>query len=331
MKLSVHLVTWNGEKYISLLFDSLKKQTFKDWKLVILDNASGDNTVEKIKVELQDFPFEHELIINSENRGFAGGHTQLYKSCTNNYFLIINQDLYLEGDCIEKMVKFMDEHSDAAALAPRVMKWDFIENRFTHIVDSLGLEIFRSRRVVEINEGEEYQDKHKESDFVFGVSGAIVLFRKEAIDAVGFLDESFQSYKEDVDLAFRLNSAGWKSVVLYDAVAYHDRSAAGPKERGDWSAVENKQKQSVWVKYHSYKNHLMTLYKNEYWQNFLLDFLWILWYELKKLAYFVVFDRRVLRGLGEIWRLRKELRDKRREIRDKRKVGWREMRKIFYE
>ncbi|MBI4993169.1 MAG: glycosyltransferase family 2 protein [Candidatus Magasanikbacteria bacterium] len=342
MKLSLHLVTWNGAKYIPMLFDSLKKQTFKDWKLVILDNASSDNTVEKIKTELQDFPFEHELIINGENKGFAGGHTQLYKSCTSNYFLIINQDLYLEGDCIEKMVKFMDENFGVAAVSPRLMRWDFsadiddadkLKQGFTDQIDSLGLHLFRNRRVVESHTGE-FWSTYKLTNLqtytpeVFGVSGAIVLFRKKAIDEIGFLDESFQSYKEDVDLAFRLNSAGWKSAVLYGAVAYHDRSAAGPKEHGDRSAIENKKKQSELVKYHSYKNHLMTLYKNEYWQNFLLDFPWILWYELKKLVYFILFDRKVLKGLMEIWRLRKALRDKRYEIRDRRKIGWREIRKI---
>ena len=346
MKISVHLVTWNGEKYIPLLFDSLKKQTFKDWKLVILDNASTDNTVEKIKIELQDFPFKHELIINSENKGFAGGHTQLYENCEGDYFLIINQDLYLNSDCIEKMVGFMDGHQEVAALAPRTMKWDYeslahksattnihesIEKSFTDQIDSLGLRVLRNRRVIELHTGELWSTcklAHLQTCAlnVFGVSGAIVLFRKKGIDEIGFLDESFQSYKEDVDLAFRLNSAGWKSVVLYDAIAYHDRSAAGPKNLSDMTAIENKKKQSEWVKYHSYKNHLMTLYKNEYWQNFLLDLPWILWYEFKKLVYFILFDRKVLKGLGEIWRMRKELRDRRYEIRDKRKIGWMEMR-----
>ena len=51
MKLSVQLVAWNGGKYIPYLFDSLRKQTFSDWQLIILDNASSDDTLEKIKTE----------------------------------------------------------------------------------------------------------------------------------------------------------------------------------------------------------------------------------------------------------------------------------------
>lgn len=331
MKLSIHLVTWNGAKYIPFLFDSLKKQTFRDWKLIILDNASSDDTVEKIKTELQDFSFEHELIVNSENKGFAGGHNQLYESCKQDYFLIINQDLYLNSDCIEKMVKFMDEHEEVAALAPRTMRWNFIEKSFTDYVDSLGLKVLRNRRVIECYAGEDWckisaQVLKCSSVEVLGVSGAIVLFRKKAIDEIGFLDESFQSYKEDVDLAFRLNSAGWKSAVLYDTAAYHDRSAAGSKDLKDSTAFENKKKQSEWVKYHSYKNHLMTLYKNEYWQNFLLDFPWIVWYEIKKLVYFLLFDRKVLKGLWEVWKIRGQVKSGKLKVKSLRRIDWREMR-----
>lgn len=326
MKLSVHLVTWNGAKYIPSLFESLRQQTFKDWKLCIWDNNSSDDTVAEIKKELENFPFEYKIIEHKENIGFAGGHKQLYDICGAEYFLIINQDLYLNNDCMEKMIKFVSEHNDVSALAPSTMKWDFAENKFTNVVDSLGLKVYRNRRVVEIGEGEEYHEKNKEFDYVFGLSGAIILFRKKVIDEIGFLDESFESYKEDVDLAFRLNSFGAKAAILYSAVAYHDRSGGGFKHKDDISSVKNKFAQKPWVRYHSYKNHIMTIYKNEYWQNLTIDFFAIIWYELKKLGYFILFDMAVLKGLGVIWDHRKELKTKRKEITSKRKLTWREMR-----
>ena len=115
--------------------------------------------------------------------------------------------------------------------------------------------------------------------------------------------------------------------MLLDTVEYHDRAGAGPREMDDASAVINKKNQSEWVKYHSYKNHLMTLYKNEYWQNFLLDFFQIVWYELKKFEWFLLFDRHILVGLREIWQNRSELKKRRIEIKAKRKVNWGEIRK----
>jgi hypothetical protein len=71
----------------------------------------------------------------------------------------------------------------------------------------------------------------------------------------------------------------------------------------------------------------MTIYKNEYWQNFILDFPFILWYELKKWLWFLLFDWQVLKGHREIWKARKILKKKRRAIINKRKVSWKEMRK----
>lgn len=333
-KLVVNLVTWNGAKYMPFLFDSLRKQTFTDWTLFVLDNNSNDNTLELIKKELNTFPVQYKIITNKENRGFAGGHNQAFKESDAEYVLLLNQDMYLAPDCLEKIVMFLDQHPEAAAVSPRLMKWNFAEKVFTEQIDALGLKIYRNRRVVEQYTQQNWQELKKKfsSDVlpVFGVSGALPAFRMSAIHSVAYadgsiFDESYHSYKEDVDLAFRLIANGQKSYVLLDAVAYHDRSAAGPKEADDVSALTNKKKQSEWVKYHSYKNHLMTLYKNEYWQNFTLDFPWILWYELKKFVYFLLFDRQVLGGLKEVFN--KDLGQKRRLIKSLRKINWQEMRK----
>jgi GT2 family glycosyltransferase len=290
-KLTVNLVVWNGAKYMPFLFDSLKKQTYKDWTLFVLDNNSSDNSLELIKKELNTFPVQYKIIENKENRGFAGGHNQIFKQ------------------------------SD-------------LQKSFTNQVDALGLKIYHSRRVVEQYTQQNWQElKNKFSSVelpVFGVSGALPVFRTSAIKKVayadgGIFDESYHSYKEDVDLAYRLVVAGYKSFVLLDAAAYHDRSAAGPQQSDDVSAMDNKKKQSELVKYHSYKNHLATLYKNEYWQNLILDFPWILWYELKKFAYFLLFDRKVLGGLkdlfGQDWAKKRQL------IKSLRQIGCQEIRK----
>ncbi|MFH1947261.1 MAG: glycosyltransferase family 2 protein [Candidatus Magasanikbacteria bacterium] len=348
MKLNVHLVVWNGGKYIPFLFDSLKKQSFTDWKLFILDNGSTDKTVSEIKKQIIDFPVEVELIENKENLGFAKGHNTLVESrkskVKSQYILLVNQDMYLEEDCLEKMVKFMNENQDCAVVSPRLMKWDFggmqnaerrMQNSFTNKIDSLGLKVLRSRRVIEKYTGKDWDEKKSRLELshrtqgqtmeVFGVSGAIPLFRRSVIEEVGLFDESFVSYKEDVDLAFRLCSAGYKAFVLLDAVAYHDRSAEGVEKMSG----KNKKNQSDLVKYYSYRNHLITILKNEYWQNYLLDFFFIEWYELKKFVWFLLFDRGVLRGLRDIIKISEDLKIKRLKIKKLRKVSWREMRKWF--
>ncbi|MDD4476907.1 MAG: glycosyltransferase family 2 protein [Patescibacteria group bacterium] len=343
MKLTVHLVAWNGAKYIPYLFDSLRKQSLRDWFLLIIDNNSQDGTAELIKKELvgsAERPFEYRLEENKENSGFAAGHNRAFRETDSEYFLLLNQDMYLAADCLEKTVKFLDEHPETASVSPRLMKWNFaeiqnngLEKSFSNQIDALGLKVFRNRRVIEQFTGQDWNNVSEEEPIeVFGVSGAFPMYRRSIIKNVlfdngQFLDESYHSYKEDVDLAYRLAVAGFKSYVLPNIVAYHDRSAAGPKEQNDASAIANKKKQSELVKYHSYKNHLMTLYKNEYWQNFVLDFPWIFWYELKKAIYFLLFDRKTFFGLKEILQNKKDLREKRIKIKNTRKIGWIKIRK----
>lgn len=334
MKLSIQLVTWNGAKYIPLLFKSLREQTSKDWFLFVWDNNSSDNTVELIKNEVNKLGVQYKIVENKENLGFAGGHNAVFKITESEYILLLNQDIYLPPDCLEKLVNFMDARPEAAAVSPRLMKWDFANGEFTNTIDTLGLKVFKNRRVVDWKAGEEWSRDFAAPLQVFGISGAMPMYRRSALEAVAFFngdffDVDYHSYKEDVDLAYRLASAGFKSYVLPDAMAYHDRAGAGPKTMDDAAALANKKTQSAWVKYHSYKNHLMTLYKNEYWQNFLLDFFCILWYEVKKFAYFLLLDRGVLAGLKEIWIMRKELREKRKWIIKKRKIVWKDARKQF--
>lgn len=344
-KLSVHLITWNGVKYVPYLFDSLRNQSFKDWQLLIIDNNSQDGMVQAMKKELANFPVRHDMVENKTNLGFAGGHNLAFKKTDTEYFLMLNQDMYLAPDCLEKIVQFLDAHPGCAAVSPRLMKWNFAEAEkslqasFTNQIDTLGLKVFRSRRVVEQYVQESWdiigkQLENSEALKVFGVSGALPAFRRSSVQGVlyqdgSIFDESYHSYKEDVDLAYRLAASGREAYVLLEAVAYHDRSAAGPKEASDIAASANKKTQSEGVKYHSYKNHLMTLYKNEYWQNLMLDFPWVLWYELKKLVYFLILDRKVLAGLKEIWKLRNELKQKRRLIKNFRELKWKEVRKLW--
>lgn len=340
-KLSVHLVTWNGAKYFPYLFASLKNQTYRDWHLYIWDNASDSSADIAMLEKLADtLPVPWRGTFHDTNLGFAGGHNEVYFRTNEEYFVLLNQDLYVAPDCLEKLVVFMDAHPDAAAASPRLMKWDVnaseLQQSFTNTVDSLGLRVWRNRRVTELGAGEIWDatsaTKIPAAREVFGVSGTLPIFRRTAIQAVQFrpdqfFDNLYQSYKEDVDLAWRLQSAGYQAFVLENAVAYHDRSAAGPRELSDTAAARNKTTQASWVQYHSYKNHLMTLYKNERWQNFLLDFPWILWYELKKFGWLLLFAPGVLKGLGDIWRNRHKLEIKNKLIQSKRKTSWSGLRK----
>jgi GT2 family glycosyltransferase len=341
-KVTVQLVSWNGAKYIPYLLSSLAGQTYKDFQLLVWDNHSTDGTVSAIQEATKNFPVPVTITESEENLGFAKGHNRLYAKNTSPYILLLNQDMYLTPTCIEELVAGMENHPEAAAVTPRLMRWDFariaekdLASSLSHDIDAIGLRVLRNRRVVEQFTKEPWVlakavlPPHEIS--VFGVSGAFPLYRRSALEAVAyadgtFFDESYVAYKEDVDLAYRLQSAGFSAFVLLDCIAYHDRAGAGARQLTDLAALINKQDQSRYVAFHSYKNHLRTLFKNEYWQNALLDFPYIMWYEIKKFVYFLFFDKSVLKGLGQVILGCRDMCSKRLYSRRHTKVSWRVMR-----
>jgi GT2 family glycosyltransferase len=90
-----------------------------------------------------------------------------------------------------------------------------------------------------------------------------------------FFDEDFFSYKEDVDLSYRLRWAGWQIWVVGGAVAYHDRNASSNEDLSLNEKVTHRKKKSKMVNYNSYKNQWYLLIKNLTWQNCLLNLPWV--------------------------------------------------------
>lgn len=360
-KLSINLVVHNEEQYLPFLLSSLKRQTFKDWGLTCIDNASTDKTVETIRKEFEGTNFRYRIIKNEKNIGFVGGHNQAFELADTPYILLQNADMYLMPNVLEEMINFLDNHFNTAAVAPRLMRWDFervnasrmngsdminsAEDGFTSLIDSIGIKLFRNRRALEWLTKQEWvkdsEDKDvrrlygKSAQEVFGISGALAVYRKEILNQVlmpdkKLFDTTYHTYKEDLDLAYRLQNAGCLSYVLLNTVAYHDRSSAGPKKSSNWAAVKNKKQQSFFTRFHSYKNHIKTLYKNEYWQNFLLDFPFVFWYEFKKLFYLLLTNPAVIiYGWLEIIKNFYYMNSARKSILKTRKMYWKGIRRWF--
>ncbi|MEK7532420.1 MAG: glycosyltransferase [Patescibacteria group bacterium] len=335
MKLSVQLVTWNGAKYIPHLFTSLRAQTYRDFTLHILDNASTDETVAVMRCVASDISVPVTFDVESSNTGFVGGHNTLFARYRDaDFVLLLNQDMILESDCFERLVRFMEAHPRAAACSPRLMRWDPATGEKHNRIDTLGLALYRNGRVVDWMHGHawseelagtlryatvEYAEGREERWVeVFGVSGAMPCFRTAVITGLpgndgALFDSRFFSYKEDVDLAWRLRAMGWKAYTLLDAVAYHDRTAAAPDDPSDNAAAKHWKTKSALVRQYSYRNHWFTLIKNAPLTPSTL------WFELKKFLYLVVREPAVIRFcfrekklFSAMWKARRVLRRARR-------------------
>ena len=264
VSVTVSLLTWNGAEYLPWFIKSLKEQTFKDWELLVLDNDSSDRSVEIVR---EHYP-QARIIQQKQNIGFARGHNLLINWSDSKYVFVVNQDIILEEDYLEKVVGFLEKNNKAASAAGKTMYWDFREGLKSKRIDSFGLSINRKRQMMDSYQGKD--DFDLPNTEVFGLSGATVVYRRKALDMVvtaqasnhlEYFDEDFFSYKEDVDLAWRLRLAGWENWLVTDTKAYHHRTVSGLG-----SARQKRQGRGMANKL-SYRNHLMTLYKNSFYKN----------------------------------------------------------------
>lgn len=325
-KLTISLLVYNGEKYLSFCLDSIFKQSSIDWELVIVDNNSRDDSVKVAQSRISDYGHKVKLVCNEKNIGFAAGHNKVLKSTESEYVLILNQDVILEPDYCAKLVDFLDKHQDVGAAIGKVLRWprrsrtaglrgesELTNSAKTDIIDTSGLKILKSFRVMDLGAGERDEGQYNEDEEVFGVSGCCPIYRRETLEDVGsiaeVLDKDFFNYKEDVDLAFRLQNTGWKAYRVGDALAYHKRSISDDAQRKDRSALTN---------YLSYRNHLFVLIKNLSWQDFWRYGIFIGWYEFRKLIYLLLFEREtlyawveVIQKFGRMWRKRGVVKPKR--------------------
>jgi len=324
----VSLVTYNGKKYLPFCLESLFNQSYQDWHLFVLDNGSRDETLSVIKNIIQDRANVTVLPPQPTNIGFAAGHNSIIKQADSAYVLLLNQDIIMAPDYLEKLVIFLDGHPRAGAIAGLLLRWEVargtaqLSERSDNVIDSAGLRVRPRLQVVEQGSGEADRGQYNATEEVFGVSGALPLLRRQALAEAGVFDERFFSYKEDVDLAFRLQHAGWQSFRVGSARAWHERGVGAPVVLGRGETARRRRLKTPRANYLSYRNHWYILIKDvalsDWWRYGIV----VLWYEVQKLAYLVMFEQKTLYAWVEIVQALPKLLKKRRIIQPKSLRRW---------
>lgn len=331
-KVAIQIVTYNGKHLMASCLDSILDQTYRDFKVLVIDNASQDGTVKFIR---NNYP-QVAVFENNKNHAFAKANNQGFRLLKSEYVLMCNQDVVLERDWLEKIMKEVEnsKYASFGSFGGKLLKLKLInaeigELEKTNFIDSCGLKLLKNHRVVEIGSGEESSFCNVRGE-VFGHSGALVMYRRQALEDVmikdrfhingDYLDSNFIFYKEDIDLAWRLQLAGWRSLFVADAVAYHIRTFSGSEKIGFRKIIANRLKQSRLARYYSYRNHLMLILENEFFFNLIYYFPYIFWYELRKIIFIVLIEPSNLKALLEIIILWPQIKKKRDQTMSRAKV-----------
>ena len=249
IRLITHVVTYGHEKTIETCLESLLAQNFEganvEHSVWVTDNKSPDHSARIIQ---EKFSSRVELKQNQENKGFSHAHNKAFNKALEieaDYVLIANPDLTLEPSAAKILLESLAGNTKAGMACPKLLRADedlVPEN--PPRIDAAGMYITPELRHFDRGSEEEDRGQYDKAEYVFGASGALILFKAEFLRDIAYrfsggkevLDESFFAYREDADLSWRAQVLGWSTLYLPQAVGYHrrfvlpERRAALPPE-----------------------------------------------------------------------------------------------------
>ncbi len=227
--LSIVIVNWNVCELLKCCLHSIMS-SFQlpaskfQVEVIVVDNASSDGSAAMIE---EEFP-QVRVIANSENLGFTVGNNQGIAASRWRYILLLNPDTEIVGHALAMMVEYMDGHPQVGALGPQLLNPDgsiqSSRRRFptmaTAFLESTILQQWSPHNRVTRHYYMADRPDHEIQE-VDWVTGACLLARREAIEEVGLLDESFFMYSEELDWCRRIKAQEWKVVYLPAARVMH--------------------------------------------------------------------------------------------------------------
>ena len=219
--ISIIIVSWNTARFLENCLASIQANPptspFESW---VVDNASTDDSPRMVR---EKFPRVH-LIENRENVGFARANNQAIQRCTGKYILLLNPDTLVTSGALQALVAFLDQHPEAGAAGARILNPDGSLQISSHPRPTLPRELWRLFHLDSLSPYAEYplnKWKTNQGQEVDLLMGACLLLRKEVLDGVGFLDEDYFMYSEEIDLCYRIQRAGWRLFWVPEAEVVH--------------------------------------------------------------------------------------------------------------
>jgi GT2 family glycosyltransferase len=273
--------------------ECLQKQNPRPDQVVVVDN-SDEGDLRGI-----DMPGV-KFLAASGNLGFAGGNNLAIKTSESDFIALLNPDAFPEPAWISSLLLAAQNNSLCASFGSLKL---LDEN--PDLLDGIGDSYHPSgifRREGHGRRRDEYGELQPRK--IFSPCAAAVLYRRDALAAIGGFDEDFFCYGEDVDLGFRLRLAGWKSMLVPDAVVRHVGSASSGGQRSEFAS------------YHGHRNMVWVYVKN---MPGLLFWLFLPLHLLANIASVIILTLRgqgkvawrakrdAIKGLPEMWKKRKAI------------------------
>ncbi len=215
MKASVIVLSWNGMDYLEDCLDAVLSQDYPDLEVIVADNGSTDGST--------DFVAEHypqvRLIRNECNLGFAAGNNVGLRAATGDVLVLLNQDTVVRPGWLEALVEALSTDPDIGIVGGKALYPDGTIQHAGGYVNERGGGSHYGYRQEDVGQFDQMRD-------VDYVTGAALAITRQALQAIGGLDEGFKpAYFEDVDWCYRARRAGFRVVYVPQAVLIHKETS----------------------------------------------------------------------------------------------------------
>lgn len=231
--LTIIIVNYNSRKDLERCLQSIEEAGLScPHEIVVVDNASHDGSQSSVR----DAYRKVRLLASSTNLGFGRAVNEAFRQTVGAYVLVLNPDIVVRPDSIERLHRYMASHQDVALCAPKLLNEDGTLQYSCRTDYSLGVYLFRRTPLGRWLPGHRIISDHLMTSWdhaaprdVDWVLGAAFMLRRSAFQDSLVMDERFFLYFEDVDLCLRLRRAGWRVVYNPESVMVHahQRASAG--------------------------------------------------------------------------------------------------------
>lgn len=224
MKISVIIPNYNGEKIIDGCIQSLLQQEYKDFNIIVVDNNSTD---ESVKIIEEKYP-SITLIKNNENLGFAAAVNIGIKASKSDFVALLNNDTEVDTKWLGNLYSVVSKDDKIFSASSKMIR--FYER---DIIDDAGDQYNLLGWAYKRGDGASV-DKFNKNKVVFSTCAGAGLYRRKVFEEIGYFDENFFAYLEDIDVSFRGNIHGYKNVYVNDAIVYHMVSATSGSRHNEF-------------------------------------------------------------------------------------------------
>ena len=211
-EISVIIPNWNGKYLLETCLTALRRQTFRDFETILVDNGSEDGSAEYVRSQ---FP-EVEVLALPENRGFACGSIAGYEQSRGELIALLNNDTEADPHWLEEIHAASEVYPEAGSFASKMLYFD---KRCR--VENCGFDLGIVGATVDLGRDEPNGPEWSQTRRVFGACGGAAAYRRRMLEDVGFLDPDFVMIYEDADLSFRAQLRGYDCVHVPGAIVYH--------------------------------------------------------------------------------------------------------------